>query len=224
MRVGFWMTSDLLVVEPTTPISECARLMVREKVRHLLVMERRGDGPERLAGIVSRYDLARVFPPDANPFAIDPPEIGRRIEDVMTRDVCTIDVDATIEDAAQEMLDRGVRALPVMRGGKLAGIVTLSDVTRAFVVAMGVAKGGVRVTFGAAPGETLLDSLVELAHQHGMEVSSLITLEQDGRRLGVIRFHGPVEETFIAAIRESGRSVMLVERVAARVNRGPREI
>jgi CBS domain-containing protein len=54
-----------------------------------------------------------------------------RIADVMTRDLPTVEPRSTVRDAAREMSDRGVRALPVCEGGRLVGIVTDWDLVRA---------------------------------------------------------------------------------------------
>ena len=52
---------------------------------------------------------------------------NRRIEDVMARDVVTIDASATLRDAAQLMRDANVGMLPVMEGNRLRGVVTDRD-------------------------------------------------------------------------------------------------
>ena len=54
-----------------------------------------------------------------------------RIADVMTRDLPTVEPRSSVRDAAREMSDRGVRALPVCEGGRLVGIVTDWDLVRA---------------------------------------------------------------------------------------------
>jgi CBS domain-containing protein len=54
-----------------------------------------------------------------------------RIADVMTCDLPTVAPDSSIRDAAQQMRQRGVRALPVCDGERLVGIVTDWDLARA---------------------------------------------------------------------------------------------
>ena len=54
-----------------------------------------------------------------------------RIADVMTRDLPTVQPGSTVREAAREMSDRGVRALPVCDGTRLVGIVTDWDLVRA---------------------------------------------------------------------------------------------
>jgi CBS domain-containing protein len=54
-----------------------------------------------------------------------------RIADVMTRDLPTVEPRSSIRDAARQMRERGVRALPVCEGERLVGIVTDWDLARA---------------------------------------------------------------------------------------------
>lgn len=54
-----------------------------------------------------------------------------RIADVMTRDLPTVEPGTSVHDAAREMRERGVRALPVCEGERLVGIVTDWDLARA---------------------------------------------------------------------------------------------
>ncbi len=68
----------------------------------------------------------------------------RRVEDVMIEDVITIDVGATVTEAAQRMREANVGALPIVESGRLCGILTDRDiVVRA--VAVGVNPSTVRV-------------------------------------------------------------------------------
>jgi acetoin utilization protein AcuB len=55
------------------------------------------------------------------------------VDEVMTRGVITVGPDRDARDAAQLMLDHSIGALPVTDGGALMGIVTETDVLRAFV-------------------------------------------------------------------------------------------
>jgi CBS domain-containing protein len=54
-----------------------------------------------------------------------------RIADVMTRDLPTVEPGSPIREAARQMRERGVRALPVCEGNRLVGIVTDWDLARA---------------------------------------------------------------------------------------------
>jgi acetoin utilization protein AcuB len=133
MKVGELMTAvRLITAPPETPVLDARRLMLERKIRHLLVTE--GDG--RLVGIVTDRDIRLNLPSQATSLSVW--EINHlltklTVGEVMTRTVITIGPDREARDAAQLMLDHSIGALPVTEGGRLVGIVTETDVLRAFV-------------------------------------------------------------------------------------------
>ena len=64
----------------------------------------------------------------------------------MTKKVITIDEDTPIEQAARIMADEKIGGLPVMRDGKVAGMITETDLFKVFLELMGARENGVRVT------------------------------------------------------------------------------
>ena len=81
MFVEKWMTPNPLTIQPEATISFVAMEMNRRKFRHFPVVELTGVA-KRLVGIVSKYDIARGFPHDLNPFSVEV------IEDSVPRPVC----------------------------------------------------------------------------------------------------------------------------------------
>ncbi|MCF2528919.1 CBS domain-containing protein [Yinghuangia soli] len=95
---GALMTSPAVIVEPSTPVADAARLMERHHVAHLPVVDPSG----RLCGIVSRGDLLRVFlrPDD---------RIGNEIRDDIIRDTMRVDpstVDVHVADGIVDLSGR----------------------------------------------------------------------------------------------------------------------
>jgi acetoin utilization protein AcuB len=133
MHVEELMTTaaNLITVPPETPILEARRLMLDKRIRHLLVTE-----DDRLVGIVTDRDIRLNLPSRATSLSVW--EINHlllklTVDEVMTRGVITIGPDREARDAAQLMLDHSIGALPVTDGGTLMGIITETDVLRAFV-------------------------------------------------------------------------------------------
>jgi len=50
-----------------------------------------------------------------------------KVRDIMTREVCSVPVDALLEDASAELVSHGVSALPVLDGGRVVGVLSKSD-------------------------------------------------------------------------------------------------
>jgi acetoin utilization protein AcuB len=117
MMVRDVMTRRLVAIGPDTPCDKARLLMDEHRIRHLPVMS---EG--RLIGIVSDRDVRSA----ARGAASTP---ARRI---MTPDPLTVTSQTRIEHAARLMLDARIGALPVV-DDHLAGIVTYTDLLRAFV-------------------------------------------------------------------------------------------
>jgi acetoin utilization protein AcuB len=132
MRVRELMTGALITVRPDTPVLDARHLMVQERIRHLLVTDERGE----LMGIVTDRDIKLNLPSQATSLSVW--ELNHlltrlTVGKVMTQSVITVGPDREARDAAQLMLDHTIGALPVVDGGRLVGIVTETDLLRAFV-------------------------------------------------------------------------------------------
>ena len=131
MKVRDVYTQGAVVVSPRTSIAEARRTMEQHKIRRLPVVD--GD---RLVGIVTQMDLLRALPSIATTLSIW--EINYlldkvRVEEIMTRDVLTVEPDTDLAAAAKLMIERKIGGLPVVDGGKVVGVITESDIFRALV-------------------------------------------------------------------------------------------
>src|SRR6185369_2248979 len=143
MRVRELMTGAPITVRPDTPMLDARHLMLSNHFRHLLVTK-----DDQLVGIVTDRDIRLNLPSRATSLSIW--EINHlltklTVGEVMTRGVITVGPERAAHEAAQLMLDHSIGALPVNRGGRLVGIITETDIMRAFVWLAGGA---------AAPGAT----------------------------------------------------------------------
>jgi acetoin utilization protein AcuB len=110
--VGDRMTRKVVTVKPSDTLAAAAARMKAGKFRRLPVVEK-----NKLVGIVSEFDLKR------HADALD----STLVEAAMTRNPVTVMASDTPEHAAGLMSQHEVGALPVIHGGKLAGIVTAKD-------------------------------------------------------------------------------------------------
>jgi acetoin utilization protein AcuB len=137
IRVEERMNPAPLTIRPTAKVGEAARLMREARVRHLPVL----DGGNRLVGIVTDRDLRQVI--------LDPrlqERLGAQladvletltVRDVMTWAVITVRPETAIRDAARLLHQRKIGALPVVKNDRLVGILTETDVIRAFAEVLG---------------------------------------------------------------------------------------
>ena len=144
MIVGNRMSQPVVSVSPDMTLPEAFTMMKDKNIRRLVVVK---DG--KMVGLVSKNDLEHAMPTKATSLSIR--EINYlidkiKVKDVMQKDVVTTTEDTPIEAAAQLMVEHKISALPVMRNGEVAGIITESDLFRLFIEMFGAQYEGVRVT------------------------------------------------------------------------------
>lgn len=130
MRVEDVMTKDVVCVQPDETVAVASRLMERHNLGVLAVCNQEG----KLKGMLTDRDIVlRCVAADE-----DPAEL--KVKQVMTRRIVTVDPDDSLDTASKRMAQQQVRRLPVERDGKLAGMVSLADLTRRPEMQMEVAE------------------------------------------------------------------------------------
>jgi acetoin utilization protein AcuB len=144
MKIADLMSTKLFTVSPDDSVDEAVRLLQQRGVRHLLVLDGRD-----LVGIISDRDLKRALDSTKKKhkkmlnlggtyFLLEP----ILVSEIMTRNPVAISANATAQEAAALMLSKKFGALPVVKAGKLVGIVTETDLLRHFVTTSTKAKKG----------------------------------------------------------------------------------
>jgi CBS domain-containing protein len=184
MKASDVMTTDVVSIGPETSVRHIAQLMLRHRVSALPVLD--DDG--RLVGIVSEGDLMRRGELGGdqhrswwlNLFA-GPEEIaseyvkqhGQRAKDVMTSRVVSIDEHASVATIAAILEEKRVKRLPVLRDGRLIGIVSRADLLHAIATAS---------LDQCAPGDDAIRRavLTRIRHEAGVRDSTLSVTVSDG--------------------------------------------
>lgn len=133
LKVSDYMAAAVVTAEPTDHVMPSFNLMKEQQIRHLPIV---GDG--KLMGLISDRDLRRSYGREiAVNLAKDEPDpetpYHTNLEDVMSRHLETIDSLATLAQAASRMVHCKIGALPVTKQDGLLGIITETDLLRAFV-------------------------------------------------------------------------------------------
>ena len=136
------MTRDVVAVTPHTTIEDAAKIMLRMHISGLPVIDDAGN----LVGVVSESDFIRRSEIGTGrrhaawlTFLMGPArsaaefihERGRKVEDVMTTKVITVQEETSLADVVALMEKHGVKRVPVMRGKGVVGIVTRSNLLQA---------------------------------------------------------------------------------------------
>lgn len=117
MNVGDMMTKDVRTATPDDTLGDVARTMRDNKISSVIVMA--DGGP---AGIITERDVVNLVADGLDPRAM---RAGER----MTTDLATVQPKTDITEAAKLMAERRIRHLPVVERGKLAGIISIRDLT-----------------------------------------------------------------------------------------------
>jgi CBS domain-containing protein len=132
MLVRDLMSSPVVTVAPGTPLKEVADLLVRHEISAAPVVERHGE----LVGIVSEADLVPLelgADPRAHLAPVGEPSghVPRVAAEVMTLEVVALPERADAAEAGRLMLERGIKSIPVVREGRVVGIVARRDLLKA---------------------------------------------------------------------------------------------
>ena len=132
MLVKDIMKTQLVTLNADSKLGFANDIMYLGRIRHLPVVK----GENIVVGILTQRDLYRASLTSIltnwkeNKEFLD----SIKVSDVMTKNVATINPDATIEEAAQVMIDKKIGALPVVKDkNKLVGLLTETDVLQYFV-------------------------------------------------------------------------------------------
>jgi len=138
------------------------------------VMDERG----KLIGIVSESDLLSTAPSQATTLSIY--EVYTLLEkltlnQIMTSPVIAVDEDCGLANAAHIMHQNKIGCLPVVRGDKLVGIITETDIFGTLVEVLGGGEPGLRVDLRVADQKGVLAQVAQTIAGAGGNIVSLTT-------------------------------------------------
>jgi len=137
------MTRHVISIDPEASIVQAARLMLKHHFSGLPVVNRSG----RLVGIITegdflhRSEIGTELKHNAWLVAIFGPEEsahdyvrahGMKVSEVMTRQPITVDENASLDQVVHLMERHRIKRIPVVRQGKMVGIITRANLLRAF--------------------------------------------------------------------------------------------
>ncbi|MCQ3938734.1 MAG: hypothetical protein DPW18_17060 [Chloroflexi bacterium] len=203
MFVGERMSQPVITVTPETPVHDALAMFRKEHIRRAPVVR---DG--RMLGIVSESDLLNASPSPVTSLSVW--EMNYllskvTVKQVMTKKVITVDANTPIEEAARIMADKKIGGMPVMRSGKLVGIITETDLFKIFLELMGARTKALRVT-----------ALIEEKPGQLAKVTKAIA-EAGGNFLAFGMFAGPDTSSRIITFKVAGMKKEEVNKALARV-------
>ena len=195
MKTKDVMTVGVVTVAEDAPVHEAIRLMLQRKISGLPVVDASG----ALSGIVTEGDFLRRAElgterraPRWIEFLLGPGKLaenyvhakGRKVRDVMTETVQTVEEDTPLSDVVEIMERKHVKRVPVLRAGKLVGIVTRTNLLHALA-------GQQRFDVAQSSDITIRTKLVaELNRQNWAPLVAIDIAVTDG----VVKFSGAITD------------------------------
>lgn len=167
MKISALMVPDPLTIGDKASIQDALEIMKINSIRHLPVV----DGEKRLKGFVTLGDLRQ---------ALIPSMLGDlTLKDLMILDPITVSPDDEIEIAAQKIYKHKIGGMPVVKDGRLLGIITATDLLRAFIQMMGLLSASSRIDVRIGIQPKALQKAVDIIETHHGDIINIGMTAQD---------------------------------------------
>jgi acetoin utilization protein AcuB len=212
MLVKHRMTPNPITIPPDATVPDALKLTRERRINYLPIVNKKG----KLIGIVSRNDLMQAAPSKATTLSVFEANYllaHLEVEEIMNEPITVLE-NTPLEEAARLMVENGIGCLPVMRGKDLVGIITETDIFKAFAEILGGGDPVLRVTLRSpdVPGE--LARLTGVIASLGGNLHSVAAFkgEDPEHVYFTFRLAGVDKETLIPALKKVGEEVVHVVR------------
>ncbi len=176
------MTKNVITATSDENLSSCTRKMIKASVRQLPVVE-----DDTLVGIISAYDILSVFVKNGYT------PVKKRISEIMTTDVIYCEQEDELSKIWDKMYSSGFSGFPVLKKGKVIGMITRSDIIKEGSVRLSKESGRTKVVpvkraIKTPAITTTVNSKIEDATKI-MTESGIIRLpitDKEGHLLGIV--------------------------------------
>ena len=145
MLVKDRMTPNPICGKLDMSITEAQDVMIKNGFRHLPILNEE----QELIGLITRGTLLKAMPSDVSNFSnfeINYVLAKIKVRTIIIKDITTIEESTPIEKAAQIMASKRIGCLPVLREGKLTGIITDNDLFNIMASLLGAHRPGIRLS------------------------------------------------------------------------------
>ncbi len=197
MKINDLMISNPITITAKASIAEAIELMKLNSIRHLPVVSKK----KSIRGFVTLADLKQ---------GIIPSMLGDlTLSDLMIRDPIMVAPDDDIEIAAQLIYKHKIGGMPVVKERQLVGIITESDILRAFIDMMGIltASSRIDVEIGTEPSE--LQKAMRIINENGGDIVNVgMTVPKANNRVYYFRLSACKTKIIKEALENQGYQVL----------------
>ncbi|HWR41145.1 MAG TPA: CBS and ACT domain-containing protein [Patescibacteria group bacterium] len=179
MFVNKKMTKNPVTIPSTTTVADAFDLMRTKKFRRVPVVDN-----GKLVGIVTDRDLRQVTASPATSLSIF--ELNyllakMQVKEVMTKNVVTINVEATVEEAALLMSTHKIGGLVVVDTQQtVVGIITETDIFKCLIDVMGLAEGKTRISLAVLDRVGVVAEISGIFRDLGINIGSMVMYPVEG--------------------------------------------
>jgi acetoin utilization protein AcuB len=209
MLVRNFMASDVVTLSPDQTCHEALQELRRCKVRRAPVVQN-----NKLVGIVSERDLLRVLPGTCAQASTMAGEAGMDlpVRDIMRTKVITLSPSDHLKQAASIMLRHQIGGVPVVQGGRLRGIITESDIFKAFYAILTSTRGWIILFEEPVQLADAQRDYVKLCLEHGCRIHTVLKYPTStGTTMYYLCVEGENIDAFVGKLWAMSNQVVLVE-------------
>lgn len=161
MKIQSFMVSSPITIQEETSIQDAIVLMKENRIRHLPVVDRK----KKLIGWITLSDLKQGLMPSM---------LGDvSLSDLVNRSPYTVSPDDDIEVAAKLMYQHKISGMPVVNDGELVGLITETDLFRAFIDMMGILTASSRLDVVVDESPASLQKVLQVIQENGGDIISI---------------------------------------------------
>ncbi len=210
MLVKDFMTVDVVTVREDQSMLEAREMMRGKNLLSIPVV----DDIKRVRGIITIDDIGRASPSEGSTLSRYEANylLGRlKVRDIMSHNVVSVIEDDTIEFIAYRMYKTNYNALPVVDAeNKLCGIISKSDLFRAFVEIMGMNRTSTRITIDVKDKVGVVAEISKLFKDNDINIISIASRQDSETGAYEVIIRADLSECgmgIIEQIREAGYEV-----------------
>lgn len=197
MKISDLMIPDPITISEKASITDALELMKLNSIRHLPVVS-----PKKLLrGFVTLADLKQ---------GLIPSMVGDvSLTDLMIEDPIQVHPDDDIEIAARLIYKHKISGMPVVKDRRLVGIITETDILRAFIDMMGILTGSSRIDVLMANEQGAFKEALQIINDCGADIINVgITAQQASKRVCFFRLAACKTDAIKEALEAKGFEVL----------------
>jgi acetoin utilization protein AcuB len=197
MKIQSLMIKHPITIGPNASVSEAIELMKANSIRHLPVVR----GGNKLEGFLTLADLKQ---------GLIPSMLGDvSLDDLIIRNPITVSPDDDIEYAAKLIYKHKIGGMPVVKDGRLVGIVTATDMLRSFIDMMGILSTTSRIDVVLEEQPAAFKKAMQIINDTGGDIINVsMTPRQEGKRVYYFRLSACKTVGIKKALKKEGFDVL----------------